>query len=246
MTVDSPASLPVEWTEYTPRADVVPEYLSVGGMPGVLRDPLLDDARIGQVVSQCVLLSRRDRTRYGIADSHLTSALLFKMLRRGRTPLSTLNVERKALQVHGLLDQVSEFGPDSPGVGWEPQPGTVWRAKPDAVSSIATDRIPFVLDPAFGFDSGSDDSLLQTGEEVWFLNDLADSSTEFPGILLVASFAYRRRGDCQSGHVQLVGRSTRYHDAVERHSDVACCVDRRNGSHPCGVVGGQSNDDRRS
>ena len=140
-------------------------------MPGVLRDRLLHDPRLAQVLSQCVLLSRRDRPRLGTADSRLVSALLLKVLRRGRTPLSTLNVERKALHAHGLLDQVSEFGSDSPEVGWKPRPGTAWRVEPEAVLSIATERIPFVLDPAFGFDSGSDDSLVQTGEEAWFLNE---------------------------------------------------------------------------
>ena len=140
-------------------------------MPGVLRDRLLHDARLAQVLSQYVLLARRDRGRLGTADSRLVSALLLKVLRRGRTPLSTLNVERKALHAHGLLEQVSEFGADSPEVGWKPRPGTAWRVEPEAVLSIATERIPFVLDPAFGFDSGSDDSLLQTGEEAWFLNE---------------------------------------------------------------------------
>ena len=147
-----PASVPVEWTECTPRADFVPEYLSVGAMPGVLRDRLRRDARLGQVLSQCVLLSRRDRTRHGTTDSRLASALLLKILRRGRTPLSTLNVERAALHAHGLLDQVTEFSPDSAEVGWEPRPGNVSRLEPAAVLSIATERIPFVLDPAFGFD----------------------------------------------------------------------------------------------
>ena len=166
-----PTSLPVEWTEYTPRVDFVPEYLSVGAMPGVLRGRLRDDAQLKQILSQCLLLSRRDRTRHGTADSRLASALLLKLLRRGRTPLSTLNVEREALHAHGLLDQVSEFGPDSPKVGWDPRPGAVSRVEPEAVLSIATERMPFVLDPAFGFDSGSDDSLLQTDEEARFLNE---------------------------------------------------------------------------
>ena len=165
------ASLPVEWTEYTPRAEFVPEYVSVGAMPGVLRDQLCHDARLRQVLSQCVLLSRRDRVRRGTTDSRLASALLLKLLRRGRTSLSTLNVEREALRAHGLLDQVSEFGPESPTVGWDPRPGAVSRVKPEAVLSIATERMPFILDPAFGFDSGSHDALLQTDTEAWFLNE---------------------------------------------------------------------------
>ena len=92
-----PASLPVEWTECTPRADFVPEYLSVGAMPGVLRDRLCHDERLRQVLSQCVLLSRRDRTRRGTADSRLASALLLKLLRpRPNTPF---DAERRARSV---------------------------------------------------------------------------------------------------------------------------------------------------
>ena len=161
----------MEWIEGTPRANFIPEYLSVGAMPGVVRDRLHHDPRLRQVLSQCVLLSRRDRTRHGTSDSRFASALLLKLLRPGRTPFSTLNVEREALHAHGLLDQVSELGPESPTVGWDPRPGAVSRVEPEAVLSIATERMPFVLDPAFGFDSGSPDSLLQTDAEAWFLNE---------------------------------------------------------------------------
>jgi len=164
-----PATLPVEWTECTPRTDFVPEYLSVGAMPGVLRDRLRRHARLGQVLSQCVLLSRRNRARHTTADSGLASALLLKVLRRGRTPFSTLNVEREALRAHGLLRQVSELAPDSPEFGWDHRAGALSRMEPAAVLSLAIERSPFLLDPSFGLDSGSDDSLLQTDEEAWFL-----------------------------------------------------------------------------
>ena len=166
-----PATLPVDWTEGTTRADFVPEYLSVGAIPGVLRDRLRHDARLQQVLSQCVLLSRRDRTRAGTTDSRLSSALLLKLLRRGRTPLSTLNVEREALRAHDLFDQVSEFGPASPEVGWNSLPGALSRVTPEMVLSMATERLPFILDPTFGFDSGSDVSLLQSDAEAAFLNE---------------------------------------------------------------------------
>ena len=66
---------------------------------------------------------------------------------------------------------MSEFGQESPTVGWDPRPGAVSRVEPEAVLSIATERMPFVLDPAFGFDSGSHDALLQTAAEAWFLNE---------------------------------------------------------------------------
>lgn len=168
----SSTALPVDWTECVRRANFIPEYLSVGALPGILLDQLHDNPRLKKALSQCVILSRRDRARdAATADSRLASSLLLKLLRRGQTPLSTLNVEREALDAHGLLDLVDEFGPDSPDVGWTPQQGVVLPAEPKAILSTVTERIPFVLDPAFGFDSGSDDSLVQTEAEASFLNE---------------------------------------------------------------------------
>ncbi len=168
-----PDLLPVEWTEGARRAEFVPEYVSVGAMTGILHDRLCQDARLQQVLSQCLLLSRRDRTRHGTADSRFASALLLKILRRGKTPLATLNVEREALRAHGFLDQVSEFAADSPEIGWDPRRGTRLRARPESVVSTATERKDFVLDPAFDFDAESDKSLLQlqSDAEAQFLKE---------------------------------------------------------------------------
>ena len=168
-----PGLLPVQWTEDAGarRLGFVPEYVSVGAIPGVLHDRLCHDARLKQVLSQCLLLSRRDRARHGTADSRFASALLLKILRRGRTPLATLNVEREALRAHGLLDQVSEFAADNPEVGWDPRVGTRLRARPESVVSMAMERTSFILDSVFDVDSGSDESLLQSDAEAWFLKE---------------------------------------------------------------------------
>ena len=165
--------LPVEWTEDAGarRPGFVPEYVSVGAIPGVLHDRLCQDARLKQVLSQCLLLSRRDRTRHGTEDSRFASALLLKILLRGRTPLATLNVEREALRAHGFLGQVSEFAAGDPDVGWDPRLGTRLRARPESVVSMAMERTSFVLDSAFDVDSGSDESLLQSDAEAWFLKE---------------------------------------------------------------------------
>ena len=161
--------MPVEWTEGsgTPRPGFVPEYASVGALPGTLHDRLRHDPLLGQVLSQCVLLSRRGRAREGAADSRLASALLLKILRRGRTPLATLDVEREALRVHGFADSVNELPTDNPEVGWDS--GAQLRTKPEFVLSMALEREHFVLDSTFDVDSGSDESLLGSDAEASFL-----------------------------------------------------------------------------
>ena len=173
-----PDLLPVEWTEGSAarRPGFVPEYVSVGALPGILHDRLCHDPRLRQVLSQCLLLSRRDRTRHGTADSRFASALLLKILRRGRTPLATLNVEREALRAHGFLDQVSELAADNPEVGWDPRPSARLRTKPESVLSMAVERTPFVLDSAFDVNSVSDESLLGSDEEASFLKTWVPSA----------------------------------------------------------------------
>ena len=170
--------LPVEWTEGTaaPRSGFVPEYVSVGALPGVLHDRLRHDTRLGHVLGQCLLLSRRGRAR-DPADSRFTSALLLKILRRGQAPLATLDVEREALRVHGFADHVNELGADNPEVGWDSDglPAQL-RVKPGSVLSMAVEREPFVLDAAFDVDSGADESLLGSDAEASFLKAWAPSA----------------------------------------------------------------------
>ena len=94
---------------------------------------------------------------------------MLKILRRGRTPLATLNVEREALRAHGLLDQVREFAEDNPEVGWDSELGPRLRTRPESVVSQAMERTSFVLDSTFDFDAGSDETLLGSDEESSFL-----------------------------------------------------------------------------
>ncbi len=196
--------LPVEWIEGAHgahRPDFIPEYLSVGAIPGVLHHVLSQEFRpqqelgellgmhaelsmeerlrvsLRQALSQCVLLSRRGRERQGVGeDALLASALLVKLLRRGRAPLATLGVEREALRAHGLLDRVRELDAESQEVGWEARSGASLRASPEAVMSAVSERVPFVLDPDFDFGSGAEESLLDSEAESWFLNEWVPSA----------------------------------------------------------------------
>ncbi len=165
-----PAPLPVEWIEGARRPGFIAEYVSVGAVPGILRDRLGRDARLKQALSQCVLLSSRSRERRQ-AGEHVryAGALVLKVLRRGRIPYPTLNVEEEALRANGFLGSASESGADGSEVGWQPPPGGAPRTSAEAVLSRAVARGPFVLDPAFAFDAGADEALLQSEAEAWFL-----------------------------------------------------------------------------
>ena len=164
-------SLPVAWIEEATRTDFVAEYVSVGAVPGVVHQHLSRDVRLERALGQCVLLSRRSHPRQAVEHARLASGLLVKMLQRGSTPLPTLEIERKALRVHGLLESVRDLKAEGMETGWEPRPGTRLSTSVEAVLAVATERTPFELDPTFGFDSGSDTALLQSDAEAWFLHE---------------------------------------------------------------------------
>ncbi len=131
-------------------------------MPGILRERLSGNATLERTLSQCVLLTRRSRPRQAADHARLAGALLVKLLQRGRTPLPTLEIEREALRVCGLLDAVCDLATEGDQMGWELPPGARPRTSADAVLAALTDRAPFTLDPAF-------DALLQSDVEARFL-----------------------------------------------------------------------------
>ena len=107
--------LPVEWTENAPaRPGFAAEYVSIGSLPGILHRHLAKANRLRKVLCQTLVLSRSSRALEGTADARFTSSLLIKILRRGRTPLATLGVERAALEAAGLTGEVAEHGEDTP------------------------------------------------------------------------------------------------------------------------------------
>lgn len=163
-----PDALPVAWVESARRAGFIAEYVSVGAIPGVLRERL-QDQRIHRGLNQTLLLSRRGRPRQATDHARLVSALLVKLLQRGRTPLPTLDVEGAALRARGFLGVVTDLREEATEVGWQARPGTALRATPDEVLAAITERAPFKLDPAFAFDPSSDTALLQSEAESVFL-----------------------------------------------------------------------------
>lgn len=166
-----PASLPVAWTETAYRRDFIPEYISVGALPGVFRERLSGNVKLERSLSQCVLLTRRSRPRQAAGHARLASALLVKLLQRGRTPLPTLKIEREALRKRGFLNAVCDLAADGAAMGWELRPGARPRLDADAVVAALANKDRFILDPAFDFNPDSEDTMLQSAAESRFLNE---------------------------------------------------------------------------
>ena len=163
-------SLPVGWVEGAARTEHVPEYVSVGAMPGVFREELAHQPDLERILSQCLLLAPRRRPRASVSDhARLVSALSVKMLQRGRNPLPTLAVEREALRAFGLVQSTINLADEGEQEGWELRHGSIPRINPKGLLATATERSAFVLDPAFDFVPGSHTALLESDAEVKFL-----------------------------------------------------------------------------
>ena len=163
--------LPVEWTENAPlRPGFAAEYVSIGSLPGVLHHHLAKANLLRKVLCQTLVLSNRSRSLEGTADARFTSSLLIKVLRRGRTPLATLGVERAALNAVGLTGQVAELGEDSHEVGWNSEKlNDALTAKADTILAQALRKRVFTLDPSFDGTPGDADALVDSDAEAVFL-----------------------------------------------------------------------------
>ncbi len=167
-------SIPVGWTEPGRRIDYIPAYHSVGAFPGTLGPHLHDDANavlMRQVISQCVVLSNLDRSRNydPTEDARFAGDLLLKLLRRGKAPLPTLEVEREALRARNLLESVKEYrGKD--GVGWNGWQHGV-RAASEMVVAVALTRKAFVLDQNHRSEGDEEFGLLESAAEATFLSE---------------------------------------------------------------------------
>ena len=165
------AALPVTWVEGAARTEYISEYASVGATPGVFREELASQPDLQRILSQCLLLTPRGRPRSGASvHARLVSALLVKMLQRGRNPLPTLAVEGEALRVCGLAQSAMNLADEGEEEGWELRPGSVTRIDPRGLVALAAERSAFKLDPAFDFVPGSHKALLQSDAEAKFLD----------------------------------------------------------------------------
>ena len=161
---DVAISVPVDWIEGESRRLFNYEYVPIGSVPGVLmaQAELSDDLK--RLLSHTLILTSKGR-QLGEATEHarLTSALLAKLLQRGYAPLSTLEVERAALNRHGLMKEAVDLAEAKVDVGWQLPPEMVPKDIAGKLKAELVRREPFVLDIE------SQSSLLQSDAEVEFL-----------------------------------------------------------------------------
>lgn len=162
---------PVHWDSSTQHPDFTIEYVTVGSLAGLLPERLKNNRVIRQVLSQSALLVRRNQTKTILSASPLSCELLARMLQRGEIPPPTLEIEKVALEVHGLKGKVRNLSTEGQELGWELQEGERVRWDiPREIFGALIDKNEFSLDSAFHYREGSEESLLQSrAEEKFFL-----------------------------------------------------------------------------
>ena len=112
--------MPVDWTEGVDRRSFNCEYAPIGSVPGVLiaHADMPDDVK--RLLSHTLLLTSRSRRRVEATQhARLASGLLAKLLQRGYAPLATLEIERAALNCHGLMKEATDLAKGKVEVGWQ-------------------------------------------------------------------------------------------------------------------------------
>ena len=150
---------PVAWI--SARDALTEEYATIGAIPGCVHEWLTGDERIANALGQCLLIYDHRRDRPCTGEAELPSALLLKLLQRGRTPLPTLEVERAALRHRGLLSEATDLELEGrQELGWELPIGSrsSRHALTEAVLGRAARRCAFVLDAEFDFVESVEDA----------------------------------------------------------------------------------------
>ena len=164
-------TVPVDWTEGSPRTRFNYEYVPIGSVPGILmaQDGISEDLK--RLLSHALFLRSKGR-QLGEATEHarLTSGLLAKLLQRGYAPLPTLEVERAALKRHGLIETAEDLADDKVEMGWRLSPGTTRTDSYGELVTALIDREPFALSDE------AREALLQSEAEVEFLTEWVPSN----------------------------------------------------------------------
>ena len=164
-------TIPVDWREGEPRTKFNCEYLSIGSVPGVIREGVGENQTLKRLLSHTLLLWSNDREVGEVTEhARLTSALLAKLLQRGHTPLPTLEIERAALKRHKLIDKVVDLEKDEVEVGWQLKSGL---RNTDCYREIVGE---WITKEHFSLAEEAKDSLLQSENEVEFLTKWVPSN----------------------------------------------------------------------
>ena len=141
----------MRWIETRQRAGYDAEYVTIGSMPGLIRDSFKDDATVQKLLCDSVVLSRRNRKPKKI-DEHprLVSALVLKLLQRGRMPLPTLEIERTAIGAFDLDQRTTDLSAAGDiELGWETKSGKRYKIDRGQFIARLSERRRFELEPGF-------------------------------------------------------------------------------------------------
>ena len=145
--------LPVRWFETRQRVDYDAEYVSIGSIPGLIRDTFKDDETVQTLLCDSVVLSRRSRETGEVGEhARFVSALLLKLLQRGRMPLPTLEIERSAIYTFGIDEHTIDLSENTRGeLGWESKSGKRYNINRDQFVARLSKRCDFELEAESGF-----------------------------------------------------------------------------------------------
>jgi ATP-dependent DNA helicase RecQ len=139
--------IPVIWRDNLRRKSWNTEYLSVGSLPSfasfLYKD---DDANITKLLSQTFFLENKKKDRSSSDDQKLIGSILMKLLQRGYSPFSTIEIENKILEKHNLNEIISDTE-DTTDISHKIK-SQDFLSK-DAVSKKFTDRDELALDQEF-------------------------------------------------------------------------------------------------
>ena len=157
--------LPVRWHETRQRVDYDAEYVSIGSMPGLLKESFENDETVRKLLCDSVVLSRRGRATEEVDQhSRLMSALFLKLLQRGRMPLPTLEIERSAIRAFGLDQHTIDLSKgENHELGWESKSGKRYNIDRDQFVARLSKRRNFELE------SGFQEPLLDSSYELQFI-----------------------------------------------------------------------------
>ena len=156
-----PVSPSVRWTETRTRDHYEVEYVTIGSIPGLIRQSFESNDTVRKLLSDSVILSRRSTDRVN-PDEHarLVSALLAKLLQRGRLPLPTLEIERALIDAYQLTSHVVDLSEGDVEMGWGPK--SYRFDKDEFVAHLAQRR-------TFNIEAGFVPRLLDSPYEVQFI-----------------------------------------------------------------------------
>ena len=141
------------------------EYVTIGSMPGLIKDSFEHDDTVRKLLCDSLVLSRRGRETKEVDEySRFVSALYLKLLQRGRMPLPTLGIEQAAIRAFDLEQHTRDLSETGGGeLGWESKSGRRYKIDRSKFVSRLSGRRRFELEAGF------EEPLLDSPYELQFI-----------------------------------------------------------------------------